>query len=62
VLREVMGPPLPCVPKDTSVERLTQILSQESPAVLVAGDGGRLDILTKYDLMDTITRLVEQVR
>ena len=62
VLREVMGPPLPRVPQDTPVARLTQILSHESPAVLVEGEGGRLDILTKYDLMGTITRLVEQVR
>ena len=62
VLREVMGPPLPRVPQDAPVERLTHILSHESSAVLVEGDGGRLDILTKYDLMGTITRLVEQVR
>jgi cystathionine beta-synthase len=62
VLREVMGPSLPRVPKNTPVERLTQILSRESPAVLVEGDGGRLDILTKYDLVSTITQLVEQVR
>jgi cystathionine beta-synthase len=61
VIREVMGPPLPRVPQDTSVERLTQILSRESPAVLVEG-GGRLDILTKYDIVGTIARLVEQVR
>ena len=61
VLREVMGPPLPRVRHDAPVERLTHILSHESSAVLVEGEGGRLDILTKYDLMSTIARLVEQV-
>jgi predicted transcriptional regulator len=38
------------------------VLSQESPAVLVEQADGHLDILTKYDLIGTVTSLVEQAR
>ena len=62
VVREVMGPPLPCVPADSPIERLTRILSRDSSAVLVEQGGGRLDILTKYDLIGTVASLVEQSR
>jgi cystathionine beta-synthase len=62
VVREVMGPPLPCVPADAPIERLTRILSRESSAVLVEQEGGRLDILTKYDLIGTVASLAEQSR
>ena len=62
VVREVMGKPLPTVPKNAPVERLTYLLSQEGPAVFVEMGNGSYEILTKYDLMDTIATLVEQVR
>jgi cystathionine beta-synthase len=62
VVRESMGKPLPTVPKDTPVERITFILSHENPAVFVQMGEGRYDILTKYDLMGTIAGLVEQIR
>lgn len=62
VVREVMGKPLPRIPKDTPVERITHILSHEGPAVFVDMGNGHLDILTKYDLMGTIAGLAEQVR
>ena len=76
VIREVMGKPLPCVPSDAPVERVTHLLSHESPAVFVdmsAGGGSsaaggpakgntHYEILTKYDLMGTIAGLMEQVR
>jgi len=62
VVREVMGPPLPCVPADARIERLTRILSRESSAVLVEQEGGRLDIVTKYDLIGTVASLAEQSR
>jgi len=62
VIREVMGEPLPQVPADAPIERLTQILSRESPAVFVELGDGKLEILTKFDLMDTIAGLAGQVR
>jgi cystathionine beta-synthase len=73
VIREAMGKPLPCVPSDAPIERITHLLSHESPAVFVEMDpspaeGGlgtgakQYEILTKYDLMGTIAGLMEQVR
>ena len=62
VIREVMSKPLPQVPRDAPVERVTHLLSHESPAVFVVMGDGRYEILTKYDLMGTIAELVEQVR
>jgi cystathionine beta-synthase len=62
VIREVMGKALPQVPKDARVERLTHLLSHEGPAVFVEMGAGRFEILTKFDLMGTIARLMEQKR
>lgn len=62
VIREVMTKPLPLVPKDAPVDRITYLLSHESPAVFVDLGEGHYEILTKYDLMGTIAGLVEQVR
>jgi cystathionine beta-synthase len=62
VIREVMGPPLPQVPANAPVERITYILSHDSPAVFVEMDGGKLEVLTKFDLMDTVAGLVGQKR
>jgi cystathionine beta-synthase len=62
IVREVMGAPIPQVPANAPVERLTHLLSHESPAVFVEMEGGKLEILTKFDLMDTIAGLVGQKR
>jgi cystathionine beta-synthase len=62
VVREVMGPPLPRVPGDAPIEKLTYMMGHGSPAVLVEHDGGKLDIVTKYDLIGTVTSMVEQSR
>jgi cystathionine beta-synthase len=62
VIREAMSPPLPVVPHDATVDKLTYLLSHKGPAVFVDMGNGRMEILTKYDLMSTIAQLVEQVR
>ena len=62
VIREVMGPPLPRIASNAPVERVTHMLSHEGPAVFVEMDNGRREILTKFDLMDTVAGLVEQRR
>jgi cystathionine beta-synthase len=62
VIREVMGPPLPIVPSEAPVERLTYILSHDSPAVFIELPGGKYEILTKFDLMDTIAGLASHSR
>ncbi|MBZ5528154.1 MAG: cystathionine beta-synthase [Acidobacteriia bacterium] len=62
VVREVMAKPLPIVPKTAPVERITHILSHDSPAVFVEMSEGKYEILTKYDLMSTVASLMEQKR
>jgi cystathionine beta-synthase len=62
VIREVMSKPLPQVPKDAPIERVTHLLTHEGPAVFIEMGNGHFEILTKYDLMGTIASLVEQVR
>jgi cystathionine beta-synthase len=62
IVREVMGPALPEVPSNAPIERVTHLLSHESPAVFVAMDDGKREVLTKFDLMDTIAGLVGQKR
>ena len=62
VIREVMGDPLPQVPANSPIERITYILSHDSPAVFVEMPGAKLEVLTKFDLMDTIAGLATQKR
>jgi cystathionine beta-synthase len=62
VLREVMGPMLPIVGKDAPVERITHMLSHDSPAVFVDMGEKQYEILTKFDLMGTIAGLMGQAR
>jgi len=62
IVREVMGPPLPQVPSNAPIERVTHLLSHESPAVFVEMESGELEVLTKFDLMDTVAGLVSQKR
>ena len=62
VIREVMGKALPIVQKDAPVERVTHLLSHETPAVFVEMGDSRFDILTKYDLMSTIAAMAEAMR
>ena len=62
VIREAMGESLPQLPSDAPVERVTHILSHEGPAVFIAMDNGKPEILTKFDLMDTVAGMVEQKR
>jgi cystathionine beta-synthase len=62
VVREVMSKPLPKIPANAAVERITYILSHENPAVFVEMDATHFEILTKYDLMSTVAGLMEQKR
>jgi predicted transcriptional regulator len=57
-----MGPALPQVPANAPVERITYILSHDRPAVFVEMGGGKIEVLTKFDLMDTVAGLVGQKR
>jgi len=62
VVREIMGPPLPRVPADAPIERLTRVLTQQGSAVFVEQADGHLDIITKYDLIGSVMSHADQTR
>lgn len=57
VAREAMGPPLPVVRPETRIELLLRLVTPEAPAALVAQAAGRYAIITKYDILQAVSRL-----
>jgi len=52
----LMGPPLPVVGADEPAESVTRLLAARSPAVLVRGSDGPAGILTRFDMLQFMTR------
>jgi cystathionine beta-synthase len=50
-VRELMDPPFPVVDGEWPVERLTALLSRETPAALMRHGGKLAGIVTRYDLL-----------
>src|SRR5207245_1330671 len=50
-VQDVMDAPYPVVDADLPVERLTSLLSRETPAALVRRDGKIAGIVTRYDVL-----------
>ena len=50
-VREVMDGPFPVVDGDWSLDRLTALLSRETPAALVRKGGALVGIVTRYDVL-----------
>jgi cystathionine beta-synthase len=48
---DVMQPPFPVVDPGVPVDRLTTLLSRETPAALVRRDGGLVGIVTRHDVL-----------
>ncbi len=59
VLRECMKAPLPVIEPEAPIDRLTYLLTNESPAVLVDLGNHQFEILTKYDLIEMLATLTE---
>ena len=59
VLRECMKAPLPLLDPQTPIDRVTYLLTNESPAVLVDLGNKEYEILTKYDLIEMLASLAE---
>jgi cystathionine beta-synthase len=55
VAREVMAKPFPTVPRDMTLDRITEIIPSQASAVFVDLGRDKLDIITKYDLVHAIT-------
>jgi cystathionine beta-synthase len=59
VVREVMGSAFPIVRPSAAVDQITIHITRECPAVFVDLGDNQYEILTKYDLLHAISRLVE---
>ena len=53
-VQELMDPPFPVIESDWPVDRVTQLLSHEAPAVLVRKNGSLAGIVTRYDILHQI--------
>jgi cystathionine beta-synthase len=60
IVREVMGQAFPVVQPSTTIDQITGCITRDCPAVFVALGNSHYEILTKYDLLQAIARLVEQ--
>ncbi len=60
VVREAMGEPFPVVAPSTPIDQITAHITRDCPAVFIDLGNSHYEILTKYDLLHAIARLVEQ--
>jgi cystathionine beta-synthase len=56
-VREIMDQPFPVVTCDVKIDQLTKMFDKKTSAVLVSMADGSLNILTKSDLIQTLSRL-----
>ena len=56
IVREVMGDPLPVVSPQARIEAIINFINPERPAVLVQVAKGTYEIITKYDVLNAVSR------
>ncbi len=54
-IEELMGPELPIVSEDDSIDSLSKLISKEVPAILVKLHSGKHHIITKYDIIQSLS-------
>jgi cystathionine beta-synthase len=60
VVREVMAEPFPILSPGAAIDQITACITRDCPAVFVDLGNGHYEILTKYDLLHAIARLIAQ--
>jgi cystathionine beta-synthase len=55
-ISKVMEPPYPIVSYDTPVERLGKLINKDNGAILSRDETGDVHIITKYDIIQSLTR------
>ncbi len=53
-VRDIMAPPLPVVSEDMTVSQLSKIISRQIPAVIVKKTAGDYQIISQYDLIQSL--------
>jgi len=56
VIAEIIEPPYPVVDLDMPVERLGNLITKESGAVLAKDEKGDYQIVTKYDIIQSLAK------
>ncbi len=54
-----MKDPLPVLDPQATIDRVTYLLTNDSPAVLVSMRDNQFEILTKYDLINMVAMLAD---
>lgn len=54
-ISEIMEPAFPVVAESAAADEIFLLLSKTTPAVIVPGEGGKLRILTKWDLIHSVS-------
>lgn len=56
IVREVMGAALPVIAPEARIESILRLISPDRPAVLVQTARSHYDIITKYDVLNAVSR------
>ena len=62
IVREVMSAPPPVISPQARIESILRLVSPEKPAVLVQTGKTSYDIITKYDILNAVSRFAENGR
>jgi len=54
-IEELMGPELPVVSEDDSIDSISKLISKDVPAILVKLHSGKHHIITKYDIIQSLS-------
>lgn len=54
-IEDLMGPELPVVSEDDSIDSISKLISKEVPAILVKLHSGKHHIITKYDIIQSLS-------
>jgi len=54
-IEELMGPELPIVSEDDSIDSISKLISKDVPAILVKLHSGKYHIITKYDIIQSLS-------
>lgn len=54
-IKEIMTASFPFIDLNTSVDKISSIISKDNMAVLVEDEGGKIEIITQYDIINAIS-------
>ncbi len=54
-VKEIMGTTFPFVDLNTSIDHISGLINKDNSAVLVEVEGGKIDIITQYDIINAIS-------